>query len=443
MRALAIVAATMLATGAAAAPREKIVKVEHRAAEDLPSIGPADAPVTVELYFIPGAVQSKGPYHALVDLQARHPRRIRLVLRPLSRQGMILVPEAVMEAHAQGKFFELLDAITAAGRSLSKQDILDLAAQVGVDPERVSSAWDDERHKDELDANDARRLRHYSLSVPDALFDGKPVPRPLASLSDTDLENAYDDAYDRAQALLDAGVPRRALAAAFDRDLARPTTLFVPGPVDDDAAGDPTPDLPPLAGGPLALAGLPSSGPADAAVPVVVLCDLTQRSCLRQLDTATKVAALFPHDVRVIWSPWYAADAPDSGNLGLADAVSRAALCAEEQGAGWDWLAKALERTQRQGARWGPADDAIRAISDDAGADGKAISTCLEQRPPDLARRRIEADARRGVRHGPALVVGGRIYTGGVSDARILQGLIEDELEPGLLGRAAPDWQTD
>ena len=96
MRALAIVAATMIATSASAAPREKIVKIEHHDADDLPSIGPADALVTVELFFIPGAVQSKAPYQALVDLQAKHPRRIRLVLRPLSRQGMILVPEAII-----------------------------------------------------------------------------------------------------------------------------------------------------------------------------------------------------------------------------------------------------------------------------------------------------------------------------------------------------------
>ncbi len=443
MRAIAIVAATMIAGTAAAAPRGKIAEIAHRDADDAPSIGPGDALVTVELYFIPGAIQSRAPYRALVELQARHPRRIRLVLRPVSSQGMILVPEAVMEAHAQGKFFEMLDAVTAAARSLSKQDILDLAAQVGVDPARVSSAWDDERHKDELEANRLRRERHYSQTTPDALFNGQRVARPLASLSDTDLENAYQDAYERAQDLLDAGVPRKALAEAFDRTLVRPTTLFVPGPVDDDAAGDPVPDYPPLVDRPLELAGLPSLGPADAPVPVVVLCDLTQRSCLRQLDVATKIAALFPREVRVIWSPWYTADSSDSATLGLADAAARAALCAEEQGAGWDWVAKALERTQRSGARWGPADDALAAISLDAGADAQAIQTCLEQRPPDLARRRIEAAARRGIRHGPALVVGGRIYTGGVADPRVLQGLIEDELEPGLLGRAAPDWQTD
>src|SRR5437588_8697413 len=155
--------AIALLCASAVARADHIARVAHRPAGDVPAIGPTDALVTVELFFIPGAVQSKAPYQALVELQARHPRRMRLVLRPLSRQGMILVPEAVMEAHAQGKFFELLDAVTAAGRSLSKQEVLALAAQVGVDAARVSSAWDDERHKAELDANEARRQRHYAL----------------------------------------------------------------------------------------------------------------------------------------------------------------------------------------------------------------------------------------------------------------------------------------
>lgn len=442
MRSLAIVlavAALAAAVTARAAPADRIVRVEHRATGEPPSIGPADALVTIELFFIPGAVQSRAPYKALVDLQARHPRRIRLVLRPLSRQGSILVPEAVMEAHAQGKFFALLDAISAAQRSLSKQDILDLAAQVGVDPARVESAWDDERHAPALDANAARRTRRYALSVPDALFDGRPVVRPLPSLAEADLEVAYQDAYDRAQDLLDEGVPRKALAEAFDRTPVRTSTLFVPGPVDDDAAGDPTPDLPPLLTRPLELAGLPSLGPAGAEVPIVVLCDPTQRSCARQLGYATRMIALFPAQVRVIWSPWSSPDVPDPS---ASDLVARAALCAEEHGGGWDWLGKAVERTTR-GTGWRAADKAIAEVSDDAGADQKAITTCLDQRPPTSARSRIEDAILRGVRHGPAVVVGGRIYMGGVSDDRLLQGLIEDELEPGLFGRAAPDWQTE
>jgi 2-hydroxychromene-2-carboxylate isomerase len=443
MRPVAIVVAASLTAAIAIAhaeprPPPNIARVAHRPAGDVPSIGPADALVTVELFFIPGTVQSRGPYRALVALQARHPRRLRLLLRPLSRQGMILVPEAVMEAHAQGRFFELLDAISASPRTLSRQEVLTVAAQVGVDAARVAQAWDDERHKPALDGNEVRRQRHYALSVPDALFNGMPVARPLPSLADGDLEAAYQDAYDRAQELLDDGVPRHALAAAFDRELVRPPTLFVPGPV-DGSPDQPVPDLPPLAERPLDLAGLPSIGPPSAAVPVLVLCDLTQRTCLGQVRNAVKTAALFPDDVRVLWSPWYPRDAADPD---AADEVARAALCAEEQGSGWDWVDKALERTQRLGARWGDAAQAIREVTDEAGADTRALATCMARTPPDRAHDKIEDAVARGVRHGPAIIVGGRVYMGGVSEPRVLQGLIEDELEPGLIGKAAPDWEN-
>jgi protein-disulfide isomerase len=438
MRALAI-ALLFCSTVASAAPPDQITRVEHRPEGDAPSIGPSDALVTVELFFVPVGGQSRVAYKALAALQAKHPRRMRLVLRPVEHAGHILDTEAVMEAFAEGKFFDMFDAVSGAGRQLSRQDLLDLATQVGVDPARVEAAWDDERHKPALDANEARRLRHYAIGTPDAVFNGRRVERTLLSLSENDLENAYQDAYDRAQELLATGVPRKALAEAFDRAITRPTTLFVPGPVDDDAAGDPTPDLPPLLSRPLDLAGLPSTGPAAAPVPIVVFCDLGQRTCIRQISVATKMLALFPGDVRVVWSPWYAPDEPNAEN---ADAAARAALCAEEQGAGWDWVEKALGRTQRLGPTWG-GDAALRQISDDAGADGKALETCMNARPLDRAMRRIQDAVTRGVRHGPAVVVGGRIYIGGVSEDRILQGLIEDELAPGLLGRAAPDWQTD
>jgi len=437
--ALLLIATTAIVR-AEPAPPPNIAKVAHRAAGDVPALGPTDALVTIELFFIPGTAQARAPYRALVALQARHPRRVRLVLRPLSRQGMILVPEAVMEAHAQGKFFEMIDAIASSGRTLSRQDVLAIASQVGVDAARVASAWDDERHKAELDGNEVRRQRRYALSVPDALFNGAPVERPLPSLSDADLEATYQDAYDRAAALLDEGVPRKALPEAFERELVRPPALFVPGPV-DDSSGEAPPDDPPLATRPLGLAGLPSSGPVGAPVPVVVLCDLTQRSCLRQMVTAVKTAALFKDEVRIVWSPWYATDA-SADTLETSDLVARAALCAEEQGAGWDFVDKALERTQRLGARWGEAEQAIREVTDEAGADVRALAVCMRVRPPDRARDHIDDAVARGVKHGPAIVVGGRVYMGGVSEPRILQGLIEDELEPGLIGRAAPDWRN-
>ena len=425
-----------VAPAPALAPPPNIQRITYRPAGGPPAIGPADALVTVELFFIPGATQSHRPLDALLALQARHPRRIRLVFRPLSRQGKILVPEAAMEAHAQGKFLAFIRAIDDAGRNLGKDQILRVAASVGVDPVRLAEAWDSGRHEAALRANEHRRQRHYALSVPDALFNAEPVTRPLPTLGPAELDDAYRDAYDRAIALLDDGVPRRALPAAFDRTMVRPPTLFMPGPV-DDAGGEPVPSVPPLVTPPLDLRGLPTTGPTDAPVVVVVLCDLTSVACPGQLLTATQTAALFPDKVRIVWSPWWRADL---AQLDGVDQVARVALCAEAQGAGWRWVDAARRHTQRVGRRWSPDAEALAAIATDAEVDSRALAACLKAQPPDAARRRVEAALARGIRHGPAVIVGGHAYLGGVAEPRVLQSLIEDELEPGILARAAPDW---
>ena len=39
-------------------------------------------------------------------------------------------------------------------------------------------------------------------------------------------------------------------------------------------------------------------------------------------------------------------------------------------------------------------------------------------------------------------MVGGRIYPGGLGDARMLQAVVEDELAPGILEALVPDWTS-
>lgn len=435
--AVALCAATARAhadDGPVLAPRPNIVRIEHAALGGAPTMGPADALVTVELFFIAGAPQSRAVLGRLIALAERHPRRLRLVLRPLERQGQILVPEALLEAAAHGKAWELLEAFDDAPGAVSRDDLLARIAAIGVDPQRVIAAWDDERHKPALDANERRRVRRYAQGVPDALFNGRSVRRPLPSLSDDDLEEAYRDAYARAQRFLADGVPRAALAQAFERDLDRPTTMFVPGAVEDD--DDDLPDgEPALVTGPIDTAGLPSLGPASAPVEVMVFCDLTQRGCHRQLATAARVIELFPTEARVVWSPWYSIAQDISSD---SDQIARAALCATSVDLGWEWVAAAVSRGQRRSldAR------SIGDLVDDLQLDRSRLDACLERLAPGAARVRIARAAQAGITHGPTVVVGGRIYVGGVAEARVLQSLIEDELEPGLLERAAPDYRA-
>src|SRR5436190_15801379 len=85
-------------------PRPNVMRVEHRPADRNPTLGPADAPVTAELFFTPGQIDSNRAYRHLVDLQQRHPRRLRVIFRIVERTAQVVVPIAALEAYAQGKF---------------------------------------------------------------------------------------------------------------------------------------------------------------------------------------------------------------------------------------------------------------------------------------------------------------------------------------------------
>jgi len=436
MRSLVLVAAMCGTAVAGPAPRAHVTRVDHRPPDEPPSVGPRDAPVTIELFIIPSNPNSTAAYRNLIELQDRHPRRIRLVIRPLERQTQVLAPEAALEAHAQGKFFEFMDAAAEAGRVLHEQDIAAIAAGVGVDMAKVRRAWEDERHEPELEANERRRIHRHGRNTPEMLLNGVPAPRPVGSMGMEELEEAYQDAYGKAQELIAQGVPVALLPHILADEEPQPWVPINLGQIDDPDPTEPPPPAEPfLLRRPLDLRGLPSEGEPTAPVPIVVLCNLRYQSCVRQVQNAVRIAEQFPDEVRVVWHPLYAESAEEVASL---DLLHRAALCAEGQGAGWRWVEQALVRTQRSHGRSSDPREEIDEIAGQAEVDRPKLDRCLATGDSLAARRRVRAAVAAGVNHAPAVVVGGRIYMGGLQEVRGLQMLIEDELRPGLLERAVP-----
>src|SRR5262249_20241563 len=152
----------------------------------------------------------------------------------------------------------------------------------------------------------------------------------------------------------------------------------------------------------LDLTGLPSDGDADAPVEIIVLCNLGYDSCRLQLDLARKLLDLYPHDVRVIWHPWY-----DVGSEANEDAahLHAAALCAEQQGDGGRFIDE-LRRQVRIGAIR-DTDGLIDAAPRLSGIDEAAEATCLGGDTDEDVHRRVAAAVAAGVRASPAIVIGG------------------------------------
>src|SRR5688572_10514787 len=161
---LAVCAVMLALLGpAGAAPNQNVVRVEHRDPDTAPTRGGPDALVTIEYFFIPQpqAVSRLKPYRDLERLHGKHPARIRIIYRVIKSNTGIQLPVAVLEAHAQGKFFELMDALHAprAGTVMTKDQIFEMARGVGMDVSRLAAAISDGRYNETIAANQRRMER--------------------------------------------------------------------------------------------------------------------------------------------------------------------------------------------------------------------------------------------------------------------------------------------
>ena len=111
--------------------------------------GPKDAPHTLVLYTDYECQFCRAFAPELDRTVAEAGDRVRLVVRQLPLEGVhpgaTLAAEAALSAAAQGRFWEYHDRLLAhpAGDDLGPADLLRLAADVGLDPDRVA---DDLRH---------------------------------------------------------------------------------------------------------------------------------------------------------------------------------------------------------------------------------------------------------------------------------------------------------
>jgi protein-disulfide isomerase len=449
----AVVLVVALTAQALAAPGA-VVRVEHRDPSAVPSLGSAKAPVTVELFFIPGPLSRGSWYRALEELQERHPTKIRLVYRVLVGAGQTRVPFVALEAAAEGRYAEFMDklheTLTSKPTNLSDAQLAEVAKSAGMDADRALAAMKDPplAYKHVVEGNERRRKQHvHSANAPTLLFNGRPITTALVALTTADLEREYRTALDQAEDLLDRGAVPSTLTQAFDDERALPSEILAQTGATDEEIGEPAAD-PPLANPPLDLRGLPSYGSPDAAVTLVVACSPTSLNCDLPLGAARLTQEVYPEQVRVVWAPYFDVARDDAADLAM---LGDAAMCAEQVGTslehegdfdsttspGWRWVTAVLGEVKNRRRRV-TTDQLIDRVADKLHVDKHAFATCRAR----LAGKTldwVEAGRHAGLRTSPATVVGGRVY-GPIVDWTTLQLLVEAELAPGLLGEAAPAW---
>ncbi|HUS67552.1 MAG TPA: thioredoxin domain-containing protein [Kofleriaceae bacterium] len=410
--------------------------VTHDPPAEVPSLGPRVAPVTIEFFANLG--DGSATYHLhklLVELQERHPRRLRVLYRLVgSGETSNEHLEFALEAFAQGRFHQFLDAMYGTRGSPRAAELADAAREAGVDPRLVEAAHEDGRHDAAVRANHFLRKRWRVKRGPPALFVNGVSYDKRPRLID-DLEAIYDDAYARAKVLLDEGVPLDELyPRLLEQALAdQPESVIGPGSVDGLGLGERPPVGPPpsvsiSAGGSAGQA----RGPDSAPVPILFFCNFQTRNCAIMAQTLEEIAAAYPAEVRVVFHHVFD---PRDKRQDQAAPLGRAAICAGAQGRFWSFYEHAFHQ-----ARAGEVTPELAGeVADAIELDGVSFARCAASR---ATRARLESDRRAaragGIRHTPSIVVGGRLYTGTKSFDEVAS-LVDRELAPGVLGRLSRD----
>jgi protein-disulfide isomerase len=166
-----------------------------------PSLGPADAKVTIVEFLDPACETCAVFYPEVKRMLAANPGRIRLVTRHVPfHPGSEAVVAMLGAAQLQDKYWETLEALLRAqdrwvhNHRVSADDALAVVASVpGIDVARLRSdtARPEVRERGAQDLADAQALK--VLKTPEYFVNGKPLPsfglEQLRALVDAALKN--------------------------------------------------------------------------------------------------------------------------------------------------------------------------------------------------------------------------------------------------------------
>jgi protein-disulfide isomerase len=142
------------------------------------SKGPADAPVTLELFVDLQSPVSPPAIDVVNQLMQRYPATVRLQFRnfPLSfHPQAALAHEAAMTAARQGRFWEFATFILGHQGSLREQDLIAYAGSLGLDATQFAATIRDHRYAPRVDADVMAGLSRGIRGSPVILVNSKRI----------------------------------------------------------------------------------------------------------------------------------------------------------------------------------------------------------------------------------------------------------------------------
>ena len=146
----------------------------------------------------------------LDQLLKEYPEDVRIAYKqhPLPmHQNAMIAAEAAMAANAQGKFREMHAKLLTPGAVLSREKILEVAKEIGLDVDRFTKDLDGHAHKAEIDAMTAEVMKLGAGGTPATFVNGRFV-------SGAQPYEAFKKLVDEALAKGKAADPAAAAAAA-------------------------------------------------------------------------------------------------------------------------------------------------------------------------------------------------------------------------------------
>jgi protein-disulfide isomerase len=352
------------------------------AADGFPALGPRNAPVTIVEFSdfqCPYCAQLLG---TLRQVQEAYGERVRLVYRqfPLANlhPDAQKAAEASLCAEAQGKFWEMHDAMFAGQRALGVPGLKETARATGLDAEEFDECLDSGRYAEEV-ADDLEAGRAVGVTGTPAMFING---RFLSGVQTFDaVAEIVDDELRRAG----LSVERKGLE---------------PARVEVEADG------------------FPARGPEDAPVTIVEFSDFQCPFCYRLLPSLRQVVEEYGDQVRLVFRQF-----PLSSLHPAAQKAAEAALCANDQGRFWEMHDAMFENQQALGV------DQLKETARSLGLDGAEFDSCLDsgQFAAEVAAD-LQAGRAAGVTGTPALFINGRFLSGARPFEDIAE-LVDDELQ--------------
>jgi len=144
--------------------------------------GPADAPVTLEMFGNYECLHCRRAYPEVVALvDAAGADRVRFVYHhhapPADFPHAELAAEAAEAAAAQGAFWPMHDLLMTAAPALHPELLVAVAETAGLDVAAVRAALRDHRFRPLVEADTAHALDRGVRATPTFVVNGTPVPR--------------------------------------------------------------------------------------------------------------------------------------------------------------------------------------------------------------------------------------------------------------------------